>query len=347
MRSSLLTILLVAVVACDTSTIASPKRGVIGGSPLLEEEPIASNPSLEPVIVSYGVSSGLTNPQYPVITSDATVTGTVQVVGTAAMIRFSPAISVRGQSLSVSPIWGQPMYSSGGNISSSQTWSQAVSGPCEVHLSGLVRFIANVRTSPTNTKSQQLDEPIPVKTNRACISPVANIVTSGGAYVGDQRSFDGSSSEPCHNFTCGIASYAWKVDGTFAGVGNPLNWTFLSAGSHSIELTVTNTDGRPNTRNITTLVYDTTSTCALDPAQRTRGRSTARVTKSQGGVALSQYEQCDGEQAPSPPGGGRGEDGTIDCYAVYLEEWTLTQWGWQLTNEWYLGTICYQWGNMT
>jgi hypothetical protein len=347
MRSSLLTILLVAVAACDTSTIASPKRGVVGGTPLREEEPIASDPSLEPVIVTYSVSSALAYPQYPVITSDASVTGTVQVQGTAARIRFSPAITLRGQSLSVPQTWGQPVFGTGGTINSSQTWSQAVAGPCEVHLEGAVRFVANVRTSSTTEKSEQLDEPIPVKTNRACISPVANIVTSGGGYVGDQMAFDGSSSEPCHNATCGIASYAWKVNGTSAGGGNPLTWTFLSGGQHAIELTVTNTDGRPNTRNITMLVYDTTSTCALDPAQRTRGRTTARVTKSQGGVALSQYEQCDGEQAPSPPTGGRGEDGTIDCYAVYLEEWTLTQWGWQLTNEWYLGTICYQWGNMT
>jgi hypothetical protein len=149
MRSSLLTVLFVAVTACDTSTIASPKRSVVVGSPLREEEPIASDPSLEPVIVTNDVSSSLANPQYPVITETASVTGIVQVQGTAAKMRFSPAITLRGQSLSVPEWWAPPVFGTGGTINSTQTWSQTVAGPCEVRLEGVVRFIANVRTSPT------------------------------------------------------------------------------------------------------------------------------------------------------------------------------------------------------
>ena len=57
---------------------------------------------------------------------------------------------------------------------------------------------------------------------------------------------------------------------------------------------------------------------------------------------------CSGGEAPSPPAGGAGEDGQMDCYVItaHLYEW-MQGFGWVEVDTYVVGYVCYLYGNMT
>ena len=65
--------------------------------------------------------------------------------------------------------------------------------------------------------------------------------------------------------------------------------------------------------------------------------------------ALDYEEDCGGEPAPSPPAGGLGEDGEMDCYVItahlYYWDWQYLEWVEEET--WAVAYVCYLYGYMT
>lgn len=85
--------------------------------------------------------------------------------------------------------------------------------------------------------------------------------------------------------------------------------------------------------------------CALDPQQRLVGGG---VLSSTPPLLDLTEEDCNGGQAPSPPSGGAGEDGEMDCYVItaHLYEWWGSQYGWVEVASWPVGYVCYLDGHM-
>ncbi len=82
--------------------------------------------------------------------------------------------------------------------------------------------------------------------------------------------------------------------------------------------------------------------CQIQDAQRPIGRTYLDSIPTS-----FVFNQCAEGDAPSPPTGGMGEDGTWHCYDVYLDEWESNDGGfsWSYVDSSYLGTECWLYGS--
>ena len=83
--------------------------------------------------------------------------------------------------------------------------------------------------------------------------------------------------------------------------------------------------------------------CSLDAAARV----SARISGTDDARKASlDFSECPGGDAPLPPSGGQGEDGTQVCYDVYYNLLESDDGGatWYLVDSWYLGTECWLYG---
>jgi PKD repeat protein len=127
--------------------------------------------------------------------------------------------------------------------------------------------------------------------------PTAIITGPNTGLAGDSLIFDGSTSTDDGT----IVSYAWDVDGVSAGSGTSLNYTFASAGSYVVGLTVCD-DASPSQCNTATHVVTIQDTMVDNPP-------TAVITGPTSGTAGDTL---------SFDGSGSSDDGSIISYA-----WTV------------------------
>ena len=338
MRYSLLLILAAFAAGCVDPALAPQHPATVDGTPLSDEEPIAEDSTLEPMIYLASVQSSLSQPQYPDIATTAEVTAQHEAFGTFAGVYFQPQLSVRGEPVAINPDNTAATQVAGPlqdyQLSINASWQQSVSAPCQVSLGGDVQFTVSYRISLTSSKNTQIGQQIPSRLNRTCILPVAHLTTSG-MVAGQESTLDGSSSEACHNSTCGMVSYSWEVDGSPAGSEEQITYTFPDTGHYYIRLTVTNTDGLSDSESASLLVYSASDLTGCTIEQQ-RIRSRFSLTKP---TVLADFSECSsGGGDPAPELGGRGEDGIMVCYDIYLTEWEwIDLFGyWEYVDRYYL-----------
>ena len=229
-------------------------------------------------------------------------------------------------------------------LDNDHTWSGSFAGrncvvPTDkINVTINTEHSTSIFTDPNNSNPLEYYISLPVSRSNSdpCEGPPATMTLPSTVVVGSSvtattncvRMAHWTSNNWSAAYPNGMYNYTMEIVGQAVGTATISALCLGSGAARSASATIT----------VIPSDYDE---CELDPATRVR-------SLSGGGVALN-YEDCDGGEAPTPPMGGRGEDGNEVCYPVYRELWEYNYGAqdYEMTARWYLGSVCYLNGNMT
>lgn len=117
------------------------------------------------------------------------------------------------------------------------------------------------------------------------LRPVANFSLASQATVGDSLSLDGSTSSAIGGAT--VTSYQWSVSGSGAALGNAAaaqaSLSLQTAGTYSVTLTVTDSNGRSDSLTQTVSVGATGGTSSTSSSSSSSSSSSGGSSSSSGG----------------------------------------------------------------